>query len=178
VLFDNRSGILQLMQHLIEVHGRRRIVFLHGPAGNQDSQAREESYREALALHGIDFDPALVGRGGYNEPGGQAAIAEMLRAGTRFDAVYAGDDEGAIGAMTALREAGKRVPEDVAVVGFDDLPVARHLTPPLTTVRAPIEQAGYMAATRLLQVLESGDAEAVTALPVELVVRASCGCVT
>jgi DNA-binding LacI/PurR family transcriptional regulator len=93
-----------------------------------------------------------------------------------FDAVFSGDDEAAVGVLTALRDGGRRVPEDVAVVGFDDLPFAQHLNPPLTTVRAPIEQAGYLAATELFTILATGEADATTILPVELVIRQSCGC--
>jgi DNA-binding LacI/PurR family transcriptional regulator len=176
VNFDNHTGVRLLVDHLIRVHGRQRIVFLQGPEGNQDSELRERSYRETLEAHGIDFDPALVGRGGYNEPRGQAAVVVLLRRGVQFDALFAGDDEAAIGAMSALRNAGLRVPEDVAVVGFDDLPVARHLNPPLTTVRAPIEQAGFQAAQQLFRLLETGEAQLETLLPVELVIRRSCGC--
>ena len=93
-----------------------------------------------------------------------------------FDAVFAGDDEAAVGVLTALRDVDKRVPEDVAVVGFDDLPFAQHLNPSLTTVRAPIEQAGYLAATELFTILATGEADVTTVLPVELVIRQSCGC--
>ncbi len=153
VVFDNRDGIRLLLDHLIEVHGRQRIVFLRGPVGSHDSQLREDAYRETLARHGLADDPALIRRGGYSESGGKLAIEELLRAGIAFDAVYAGDDECAMGVLAALDQAGIRVPEAVAVVGFDDMSLARHLHPPLTTVRAPIEQAGYAAATRLVPVV-------------------------
>ncbi len=176
VLFDNRSGARLAIHHLISVHNRRRIVFLHGPLGNQESDEREIGYREALQQQGIAFDPALVRRGGFSESGGYQAVQELLREGVAFDAIFSGDDEAAVGVLAALREAGRRVPAEVAVVGFDDLPVAQHLTPPLTTLRAPIEQAGYLAATGLFTLLASGEADAQTVLPVELVIRQSCGC--
>lgn len=176
ILFDNRSGVRLAVNHLIEAHTCRRIVFLHGPLGNQESEERERGYREALHQQGIAVDPALILRGGFNERGGYAAITDLVRMGVSFDAVFAGDDEAAVGVLTALRAIGRRVPEDVAVVGFDDLPFAQHLNPSLTTLRAPIEQAGYLAATELFTLLAGGEVDTVTTLPVELVIRQSCGC--
>ena len=105
-------------------------------------------------------------------------LLHLLLSGAQFDALFTGDDEAAAGALIGLRAAGLRVPQDVAVVGFDDLPVSRHLNPPLTTVRAPIERAGWLAASLLLQLLAGEVAEYETILPVELVIRQSCGCAT
>jgi DNA-binding LacI/PurR family transcriptional regulator len=176
VLFDNTTGVRSAVCHLIDVHSRRRIVFLHGPLGNQESDERELGYREALRQRGITFDPMLIRRGGFNERTAYAAITELVRMNIGFDAVFAGDDEAAVGVLTALRETGRRVPDDIAVIGFDDLPFAQHLNPTLTTLRAPIEQAGYLAATELFTVLATGEADPMTVLPVELVIRQSCGC--
>jgi DNA-binding LacI/PurR family transcriptional regulator len=172
VLFDNQPGVRQLIDHLIEVHGRRRIVFLHGPVGNDDSTAREQAYRESLLTHKIPYDPNLIERGDYNELGGREAIHRMLADGVHFDAVFCGDDEAATGVMDAIRQAGRRVPEDVSIVGFDDVTVARHLNPPLTTVRAPIQEAGRLA-VRVLLALLSGEPvkQQITLLPVEAVIR-------
>lgn len=176
VMFDNRAGVQQAIEHLVMVHDRRRIVFLRGPVGNQESELREATYRESLQQHGIPYDPDLVARGGFNELLGQAAIEGLLRQGVRFDAVFAGDDDAATGVLLALRQAGLRVPENVAVVGFDDLAFSRHVNPPLTTVRAPIEQAGYLAAMKLLALLGAVEAPATMVLQVDLVIRQSCGC--
>jgi DNA-binding LacI/PurR family transcriptional regulator len=176
VLFDNSTGVRSAVNHLIEVHGCKRIVFLHGPLGNQESDERELGYRDALHQHGIAFDPMLLRRGGFNELTAYAAVSELVRMNVLFDAIFTGDDEAAVGVLTALRDTGRRVPEDVAVIGFDDLPFAQHLNPTLTTLRAPIEQAGYLAATELFTVLATGEADLSTVLPVELVIRQSCGC--
>ncbi len=176
VRFDNAAGVHALLRHLIGAHGRRRIAFLRGPAGNDDSVEREAAYRARLAADGLAADPALVLDGGYSEKGGEAAVERLLADGTPFDALFAGDDETAAGVLAALRRAGRRVPEEVAVVGFDDVPPARHLNPPLTTVRAPIEAAGYIAAQQLVRLLGGEEAAAETVLPVELVIRCSCGC--
>ena len=176
IVFDNCAGVRMAVNHLVTVHGRRRVAFLHGPLGNQESQEREAGYRQALQQQGIAVDPALIVRGGYNERGGYNAVNDLLRMGVLFDAVFTGDDEAGVGALTALRTAGRRVPEDVAVIGFDDLPFAQHLNPPLTTLRAPIEQAGYLAATELFTMLAGGEVDEQTVLPVEFVIRQSCGC--
>jgi DNA-binding LacI/PurR family transcriptional regulator len=103
-------------------------------------------------------------------------VEQWLMEGMEIDALFAGDDEAATGALTALRRAGKRVPADVAVVGFDDVPVSRFLRPPLTTVRAPIEQVGRAAARQLLRLIRREHVEATILLPTELVIRESCGC--
>jgi DNA-binding LacI/PurR family transcriptional regulator len=177
VTFENKDGARRLVEHLIQVHGYRRIAFLRGPDGHEDSHWREMGYREALAAHAIPFDPALVARGGFDEREAQAPVERWLEDGVQIEAIFAGDDEAAWGVIAALRRAGRRVPEDVAVVGFDDSPIAHHLAPlPLTTVRAPIERAGLEAARQLVRLIRTGQADPLVLLPTELVVRRSCGC--
>ncbi len=175
VSFENKAGTRRIIEHLIEVHGYRRIGFL-ATAGNEDSTWRELGYREALDAHGIAFDPALVAEGGFDDILAQSAVRQWLVDGVELDAIFAGDDEAASGAIIALNRAGKRVPADVAVVGFDDVPFAAHLLPPLTTVRAPIETAGRVAAEQLICLIQTGEAQSFTLLPTELVIRQSCGC--
>jgi DNA-binding LacI/PurR family transcriptional regulator len=116
----------------------------------------------------------LIGQ--FNANTAKEAVVAFLETGREFDAIFAADDESASGAMMALREAGLRIPEDIAVVGFDDTLLAAHLTPPLTTVHAPIEQAGRQAVSQLIHLIEGAPTEAVTLLPTEVVVRRSCGC--
>jgi DNA-binding LacI/PurR family transcriptional regulator len=176
VMVENESGARQIVSHLIEVHGRRRIAFLRGPLGNADSLLREHGYREALAGHGLPFDQALLGSGDFSAAPARATVARWLAEGLDFDAIFAGDDGSAIGALAALNQVGKRVPDDVALVGFDDDLPSRHLAPPLTTVRAPTDQVGREAVLQLLQLINSGSARALTLLPTELVIRQSCGC--
>lgn len=177
VRFDNRAGVRAAVDHLITVHRRTRIAFLRGPDENDDSYQREAGYREALDAHRIASDPALVVEAGFTESGGEAAVGHLLAAGVRFDAIFTGDDEAATGTMLAVRKAGLRIPEDVAVIGFDDVSFSRHLNPPLTTVRAPIETASYLAARQLFRLIRGDEADLATVLPVELLVRQSCGCV-
>jgi len=176
VTFENKNGARKLVEHLICEHGHRRIAFLAGLVEHEDSAWREMGYREALEAQGIIFDPALVVGGDFNAQRARQSVAEMLAQGLEFEAIFAADDESAAGAMMALREAGLRIPEDVAVVGFDDTLLASHLVPPLTTVHAPIEQAGRLAVQQLVQLIQGEATEAVTLLPTELVIRQSCGC--
>ncbi len=176
VTFENKSGARQVVDHLVDVHGCQRIAYLAGPEGHEDSYWRQRGYRESLQAHGIPFDPLLVAAGEFDREAAARAVAEMLARETAFDAIFAGDDESAMGALDALAHAGKRVPQEVAVAGFDDVDVSRHLRPPLTTVRAPIEKAGLQAVRQLVQLIRGGQAEPLTLLPTTLVIRRSCGC--
>ncbi|HSL41947.1 MAG TPA: substrate-binding domain-containing protein [Anaerolineales bacterium] len=176
IAIENKDGAAMLIRHLIESHARRRIVYLQGPEGHEDSVWRERGYREALEAHDIPFDENLVASGGFDDDEAFAAIQQLLLDGLDFDAVFAGDDDAAIGVMRALKLAGRVIPDDVAVVGFDDVPFARYLSPALTTVRAPIEEVGREAVRQLVHLMNGEQAEALTLMRTELVVRESCGC--
>lgn len=176
IAIENKNGAAMLVNHLIEAHGRRRIVFLQGPEEHEDSVWRERGYREALETHDLPFQPELVASGRFDEDEAFAAVEQLLLDGLDFDAIFAGDDDSAIGAMHALKMAGRRIPQDVAIVGFDDVPLSRHLSPPLTTVRAPIEQVGRESVKQLVHMIRGEHAETLTLLPTELVIRQSCGC--
>jgi len=176
ITFDNKGGACDIVDHLIQVHNRRRIAYLRGPVFAHDSVWREAGYRESLDAHGIPFDPALVGFGGYDVEYAKATVGGWIEEGLEIDAIFAGDDESASGAIMALREAGRRVPEDVAVAGFDDVNLARHLTPSLTTVYAPIEEAGREAVRQLIRLIHGEQADPLVQLPTRLAIRRSCGC--
>jgi LacI family transcriptional regulator len=176
VTVDNNLGTFQLMNHFIEVHGRRRIVHLRGEERHEDAIMREQGYRKALQAHNIPFNHDLVVMGGFNTEVARQSMQVLIKKGTQFDAIFAADDESASGAMMALREAGLRVPEDVVVAGFDDLNLAVHLTPPLTTVHSPIEQVAYLATDLLIRRIAGDDIPHETSLPTHLVIRSSCGC--
>lgn len=175
VLFENQNGVQQLIDHFVLVHGCRRIAFLRGPETNQDSQWRERGYRAALESHGLEVDEALIGVGNFEEQPSYDQMASWIADGVEIDAVFAADDESAIGAMRAITDAGLNVPADIAVIGFDDLPISRHLNPPLTTIRAPIAEAGRIGSEQLISLIRTGRADNAL-LPVELVIRRSCGC--
>jgi LacI family transcriptional regulator len=175
VTIENKTGARQMVDYLIEQRGHRRIAFLAGPEGHEDSRWRRRGYQESLEAHDIPFDPDLIGRGGFDEECSRATVTQWVRQGLAIDAIFAGDDDSAIGAMAAIKDEGLRVPEDIAVVGFDDIRLAPYLSPPLTTVRAPIEQAARTAVEQLIRLIEKGEAEPLTLLKTELVIRNSCG---
>ncbi len=178
IAIENKDGAAMLIDHLIKEHGRRHIVYLRGPEGHEDSVWRERGYREALEVHNIGFDSELIASGGFDDEEAFTAIQGLLAEGIDFDAVFAGDDDAAIGAMRALKMAGHRVPQEISVVGFDDVPFARYLSPALTTVRAPIEQVGREAVRQLTRLMNGEHAETLTLMRTELVIRESCGCLS
>ncbi|WP_437968420.1 LacI family DNA-binding transcriptional regulator [Sorangium sp. So ce260] len=175
IVIDNEAGVREAVDHLIQVHGRRRIAFLRGPAGNEDAGRREEAYRATLVRHGIPFDPGLC-RGALGAEEARAATVALIREQAALDGVLGWCDAASIGAMDALRSEGRCVPADVSVVGFDDIGPARHLDPALTTVRPPTELVGRLAVRELVRLIQNGAAEPQARLPVELIVRRSCGC--
>lgn len=174
VTVENKHGARLLVDHLIEVHGHRTIGYLRGPAGHEDSAWRELGFREALEAHGIDPDGAPVGSGDFSVAGGERQTAAWIAEGRALDAIFAGDDASAVGALQALDAAG--MTGRVAVVGFDDTPVARHCAPALTTVSAPTEEVGAEAVRQLLALERGLPVRPLVLLPTKVVVRRSCGC--
>jgi DNA-binding LacI/PurR family transcriptional regulator len=170
---DNRGGARMAVGHLA-TRGCRRIATITGPLDMGVGIDRLDGYRDGLAAAGLGGGGELVENGDFTEEGGAAAMTRLLaRPGRPVDAVFAASDLMAAGALRALRAAGRRVPEEVAVVGFEDSAVARYAQPPLTTVRQPIEEMGRQA-TRLLLAKVAGQAGGMhLVLDVELIVRAS-----
>jgi DNA-binding LacI/PurR family transcriptional regulator len=171
---DNRQGGYDATRHLLE-QGHRAIATVVGPAEWPSSDARHEGYREALAEAGVAYDPALVEQAGdWGLESGRAAAARLCAKRATFTALFAHSDLIALGAIRELRLAGQAVPRDVSVVGYDDLPVAPYMDPPLTTVHQPMEELGALAATLLLDQL-GGEARVAgdQLLPAELISRES-----
>ncbi|HWQ11696.1 MAG TPA: substrate-binding domain-containing protein, partial [Roseiflexaceae bacterium] len=171
---DNRAGARAATAHLIG-HGRRRIVHLAGLPDSDEAHERLAGYREALAAAGLPFDGALVAAGHFRVQEAEDAVARLLRDGVTFDAIFAANDLEARGALNVLARASRRVPEDIAIVGFDDSAGSDALDPPLTTVRQSAFQIGWDA-LRLLAETRGRDLPPRTLVPVRLVVRRSCGC--
>ncbi len=175
VLVDNRRGAREATEHLLRL-GHQRIAFIGGPATVSPAKERHAGYRDALGGAGVRADPLLVVDGAFRAEGGAAAVGELLRRGVRFTAIIAGNDLMAIGAMEELRRRGRRLPEDVAVVGFDDIMFASLVEPPLTTVAQPTYRMGALAMERLLDLIGGGSrAPRRLVLDPQLVVRRSCG---
>ncbi|MDF2495470.1 LacI family DNA-binding transcriptional regulator [Sphingomonas sp.] len=162
---DNRAGAEAMAHHLVAI-GRQRIVHVTGPVGNTDAQERLDGFRAALPE---DIELIVV-PGDFTEPSGEAAVARLQDDGVAYDAIFAGNDLMAVGALRALRQAGRAVPQDVAVCGFDDVPLAGYLS--LTTIRVHMTAVGARAAARLIDALEGCDAGAADEwITPELVVR-------
>ena len=178
VTVENVDITKSLIEHLIRVHGKRRILFLRGPLHQEDSIWRETGYKNALIENGIPFDENLILNGEFERDISFHVMNEFLENGHRvdFDAVFTGDDDAAIGVLRSLRKHDLIVPQDVAVVGFDDLGFAPFLNPPLTTVRAPTEDVGRIAAERLFEIIADQPINDVMTLPTEIIFRRSCGC--
>ncbi|MFJ2580884.1 LacI family DNA-binding transcriptional regulator [Kitasatospora aureofaciens] len=150
----NWDGGLAATRHLLDL-GHRRIGLIAGPARTMCSRARADGYRAALDIAGIPYDPRLVREGDFHHEAGHRLGRELLAMPDRPTAVFAGNDLQALGLYEAARELGLRVPEDLSVVGFDDLPLARWVGPPLTTVRQPLTEMAEVA-TRLVIDLARG----------------------
>ncbi len=177
VIIENKKATKKMVDHLIEVHGRKRIMFFQGPRDQEDSAWRELGYRASLAAHGLPIDSNLILPGEFDNNVAYQVLRDYLSKGSRdFDAIFTGNDDSAVGVLTALGEAGIRVPEDVSVVGFDDFRLAPFLNPPLTTVRAPTEKAGHVAAELLSKLFKGEPVEQEIILSTEIVLRRSCGC--
>lgn len=173
---DNHGGAMAMVQHLLAA-GHRRVAFVAGPEDNFDASERLRGYRDALAQAAPGVEPwVLPGR--FDEASGHAAGQRLLEAGERPDAVFAANDIMALGCLFALGQAGVRVPADIALAGFDDIPLSRYVDPPLTTMRVEIAELGARAIRRLL---DDGPGAAGSVPPgpeliePRLVVRASSG---
>jgi DNA-binding LacI/PurR family transcriptional regulator len=180
VTVENKKITFELIEHLIKVHGRKRIMLLRGPVHQEDSYWRETGYKSALKANNIPFDEQLVLNGDFERNTAYQALNEFIANNNQvsFDAIFTGDDDAAIGVLKSLRENGYRVPEDVSVIGFDDLGFSAFLSPPLTTVSAPTEAVGRIAMEQLFSLFDKQFPENITLLSTELITRRSCGCNT
>jgi signal transduction histidine kinase/DNA-binding LacI/PurR family transcriptional regulator/AraC-like DNA-binding protein len=175
---DNESGITQAIQHLV-AHGHRQIAFIAGNPDDVegDSGDRLKAYRAAMQHFGLAVDLRLVVAGHHTSSSGYRAMRQILESAVKFTAVLASNDESAIGAMQALHEAGLRIPQDVAIIGFDDRAEALVQSPPLTSVHVPLVKLGYQALEFLLDSIEGhAPASEVSKVHTHLIVRQSCGC--
>ena len=177
---DNTSGMQDLARHLLADHGYRSLAYLAGLADSPDSLARRETLKTEAAVFGAMMMTGPQWQGNYFAAGGARVIERLFAKGAALPrAIACANDQTALGVMYALAQHGIDVPGDVAVAGFDDIPMARHLRPQLTTVRQPIQEIGTCAFD-VLHSMISGGAPAArdVLLPTRLVVRASCGCPT
>jgi len=162
--FDNYEGGRLATQHLIDL-GHRDIAFISGDADHPDAMERLRGYQAALAAAGIVYRPALVVPGAYHEVSGLLAVDRLLETRQRFTAIFAANDQMAMGAALALQRRSLRVPDDVSLVGFDDLPASLYMIPPLSTVHHPAYEMGRLAAAAMLQLINGQAPTAVVPEP-------------
>jgi LacI family transcriptional regulator len=173
---DNFHGAQEMMLHLLG-HGHRRIAFIGGPLPNHDARERLEGYRGALREGGGEWSEDLEVVGDFTIRSGYQATLQLLNLSSPPSAIFAANDAMAIGAFGALRKAGRTIPDDMAVAGFDDIPSGRYINPPLTTVHVPIKELGARACERLVGGLTPDDRRQLgEVVPTRVVVRRSCGC--
>jgi LacI family transcriptional regulator len=174
ITIDNHGGAYQMVTHLVR-KGLRRIAIIRGAASNHDATERLAGYRAALDDCGMPRDPRLELQGDFSEGAGYRAARVALKLRPRPMAIFAANDAMAVGALSALREEGVAVPGEIAVAGFDDIPIARYASPPLSSVHVPIAQLGERAMDLLLGAITGPDAGTVrrVVLPTTLVIRKS-----
>jgi DNA-binding LacI/PurR family transcriptional regulator len=182
VKVDNGAGIREAVRHLVEVHGKRNIGFIRGPAQSEEAEVRLAAYREALVQHGITPDPRWVADGDYNRPSGAQGVRTILdqkRVSVHaLDALVCANDYMALGALDELTRRGIHVPEQIALTGFDDVASAAAARPALTTVRQPGSDLGREGLKQLLLLAGGAPKTGDRVLPVDLKLRRSCGCMT
>jgi len=175
VLIDNENGASNAVNHLI-AQGYRDIAFLSGPEEAYDNKKRFEGYLRTLKFNGIEFNEKMVLKGRFTENSGYDAVTTYLETNKKPpSAIFSANDEMAIGAIFALRDKGFKVPEDVAVVGFDNLVVSSYITPALTTVKRPMYEMGLLSTHTLFNMLNGGEGNKSVKLSTEIVIRDSCG---
>lgn len=172
---DNFAGTHGMVRHLLGV-GHRRIAFIAGPRDNYDAQQREAGFRVAMAELGHDGSPMIVA-GDFTERAGYEAGRKLLKSKTRPQAILAANDMMAVGCLQAIKDAGFAVPDDVALAGFDDIPIARYVSPALSTVRVRIADLGRSAMDLLFEMMDRPGTTvgSVHMLGCDIVVRDSCG---
>ncbi len=171
-MVDNQGGARLALEHLLQL-GHRQIAMITGPSVEDCVLERNEGYAAVLRAAGLAFDARYVAQGDWSASSGYEAVKSWLAQGLPFTAIFAQNDRMAIGAIRALHEQGLRVPEDVSIVGFDDMPLAAYFDPPLTTIRQDMQAIGREAARLLLQAFEGSQCATQILIPPQLVIRKS-----
>lgn len=178
ILVNNRTGLIQLLNHIIRIHGKRRIVFVKGPDNHDDAEERYSAYLDALTENGLDFDPDLVVSGDFTFFSAEHAIRILLdERKVTFDAIAAANDEMAFGILEALQKRNIRIPEDICVTGFDNGRGAKYSSPNLSTVKQPTYEQAIKAFETALTLINNQKPGNIT-LDTEMILRESCGCLS
>jgi len=175
ILPDDVGGARRATMHLI-FGGRQRIAFINGPAKYEATHQRHQGYREALEAAGLVYDSTLVRVGKWHEQSGYEIARELMQLPQPPDALFCASDSIAVGALDALHQLGARVPDDVALVGFDNRHFSQYQRPPLTTIKLPLVEMGRLAGQLLLSAILDGKSDhSLHRIPCELIQRQSCG---
>ncbi|MFE8710873.1 LacI family DNA-binding transcriptional regulator [Aeromonas veronii] len=167
---NNRLGGYMATRYLLDL-GHRDIAHIVGLPDHNDAIERHHGYRQALVSAGIEYDPALVIQGDFAEAGGLNAVKKLVESGRKFSAIFCANDQTCYGAILGLKQCGLRVPEDVSLIGFDDLPFSTYSNPPLTTVRQPIYEMGVKMVKTLLGLIENTELNSDELPELSIVVR-------
>jgi LacI family transcriptional regulator len=167
---NNRLGGYMATRYLLDL-GHRQIAHIIGLPDQSDAIERHHGYRQALVSSGIEYDPELVVQGDFAEAGGLNAVKQLVASGKKFSAIFCANDQTCYGAILGLKQCGLRVPEDVSLIGFDDLPFSIYSNPPLTTVRQPIYETGITLVNTLLGLIENTEIPPVELPELSIVVR-------
>jgi LacI family transcriptional regulator len=180
VRVDNEQAMTSLAEHLVHVHGVTRVGFVSGALESPDARARATGFRRAIESLGASIAEVDFLEADWTSAGGEAAMRERIERDEELPEVFAcANDQMAVGVIFVLQEAGRRVPDDIYVTGFDDITLTRYFNPPITTIRQSGGVLGSVAVDALVSTIDgAGDVERTIILPTELVVRASCGCAT
>jgi DNA-binding LacI/PurR family transcriptional regulator/signal transduction histidine kinase len=177
IITDNNSGMEELIRHLISQHNCRKIALITGPEGHQEAEQRYKTFYNVCTASGLMPDDDYVVRGTFHKHSGEQAVLRLLGANrAKPDAIIASNDSMALGAIEALVDLGLRVPEDIIVVGFDDILESEYFTPPLTTVHQPVTEIGTVAINTILGMIGGNTDTSCIVLPTHCVIRQSCGC--
>jgi diguanylate cyclase (GGDEF)-like protein len=177
VLTDNTNGIYIAVEHLIKVHGRKRIAFIKGPEGHPEAEARFSGYKKALAANGIEFDKDLIFPGDFGRHAGREAVKFMMDSRkVSVDAIAASNDQSAIGILTALRKRDILVPSSVAVTGFDDDIISAMFSPSISTMRQNFTEIGQVSIETLCNAVNGKQVNEITYVNPDFIARQSCGC--
>lgn len=172
---DNEAGARRAVEHLLELGHERIGCITNAPLGYTAAAERLAGYEAALRVAGLEPDPRHVAEGAFDPESGAAAIERLLDADPELTAVFVASDVVALGAIAAARARGRRIPDDLSIVGFDDIPLAAHFDPPLTTIRVPAHDLGLTVGRALIERIAGRPVAERTLLPIELVVRGSTG---
>lgn len=177
ILTDNKSGIMHAVDHLVETHGYEKIAFIRGPENNDEAEVRYRTFLERMQHHGRQVDPELVVTGNFLAFSGAEGVKTLLDSrNTKFEAILASNDDMAFGALGELQKRGLRVPQDIAIIGFDNVETSEFMVPSLTTIQQPLFEQCVLAVNTLCRIIQGEKVEPTQILSTELVTRLSCGC--